>query len=60
MVSAFTAGKSSIADELVFPSPEGSVLDPDNLVKRYFLPAIEHAGCGDSGSTMSAIATEVF
>ena len=44
MLKAFTAGKSSIADELVFPSPEGSVLDPDNLVKRYFLPAIEHAG----------------
>jgi integrase len=44
MLRAFTAGKSSIADELVFPSPEGNVLDPDNLVKRYFLPAIEHAG----------------
>jgi len=44
MLKAFTAGKSSIADELVFPSPEGSVLDPDNLIKRYFLPAIEHAG----------------
>ena len=44
MLSAFTARKSSIAEELVFPSPERSVLDPDNLVKRYFLPAIEHAG----------------
>jgi integrase len=44
MLAAFTAGKSSVADELVFPSPEGSVLDPDNLIKRYFLPAIEHAG----------------
>jgi site-specific recombinase XerC len=44
MLSAFTAGKSNIEDELVFPSPEGSVLDPDNLVKRYFLPSIEHAG----------------
>lgn len=27
-----------------FPSPEGSVLDPDNMIKRYFLPCIEHAG----------------
>jgi len=44
MLKAFTAGKSSIADELVFPSPKGSVLDPDNLIKRYFLPAVEHAG----------------
>src|SRR5258705_8716735 len=44
MLKAFGSGKTSIADELVFPSPEGSVLDPDNLIKRYFLPAIEHAG----------------
>ena len=45
MLEAFTAGKTgSLLDELVFPSPEGSVLDPDNLVKRYFLPTIEHAG----------------
>jgi len=44
MLRAFGAGKASILDEFVFPSPEGSVLDPDNLVKRYFLPAIEHAG----------------
>jgi integrase len=44
LLKAFTDGKASIADDLVFPSPEGSVLDPDNLVKRYFLPCIEHAG----------------
>ncbi len=43
-MEAFSKGKTSIVDELVFPSPEGSVLDPDNLVKRYFLPVIEHAG----------------
>jgi hypothetical protein len=29
MLEAFAAGKTaSILDELVFPSPEGSVLDP--------------------------------
>jgi integrase len=44
MLRAFAAGKTSILDEFVFPSPEGSVLDPDNLVKRYFLPTIEHSG----------------
>jgi hypothetical protein len=44
MLLAFIEGKSSILEELAFPSPEGSVLDPDNLVKRYFLPTIEHAG----------------
>jgi integrase len=44
MLLAFIEGKSSILEELAFPSPEGSVLDPDSLVKRYFLPTIEHAG----------------
>jgi integrase len=44
LVKTFNERKSSIADDLVFPSPEGSVLDPDNLIKRYFLPCIEHAG----------------
>jgi integrase len=39
-----TMEAGSILDELVFPSPEGSVLDPDNLVKRYFLPIIERSG----------------
>jgi hypothetical protein len=44
LLEAFAAGKTSILDDLVFPSSGGSVLDPDNLVKRYFLPSIEHAG----------------
>jgi integrase len=35
---------ATIVDDLVFPSPRGEVLDPDNLIKRYFLPAIECAG----------------
>jgi len=30
-----------IALSLIFPP---LVLDPDNLIKRYFLPAVEHAG----------------
>ncbi len=44
LLKAFSEGKAAIADILVFPSPHGAVLDPDNLIKRYFLPAIEHAG----------------
>jgi len=44
LFKAFSEGRASIADDLVFPSPEGLVLDPDNLIKRYFLPCIEHAG----------------
>lgn len=29
---------------LIFPGPNGRPLDPDNLVKRRFLPALERAG----------------
>jgi len=44
MVEAFANGRSSVADDFVFPAREGGVLDPDNLIKRYFLPSIEAAG----------------
>jgi integrase len=38
------AGKLEILEELVFPSPDGSILDPDNLYHRYFLPVLAKAG----------------
>ena len=44
LLEAFTQGKTSIADGLVFPSRVGRVLDPNNLVHRYFLPCVERAG----------------
>ncbi len=44
LFDAFIAGKGSIADDLVFPSRVGTVLDPDNLVHYHFLPALERAG----------------
>jgi len=44
LLAAFQNGQSSIVDDLVFPAPEGGVLDPDNLYKRYFLSVIERAG----------------
>ena len=44
LLEAFTQGKASISDDLVFPSHEGTVLDPDNLAHRYFLPILEKAG----------------
>jgi integrase len=31
LLDSFLSGKTNIADELVFPSPEGGTLDPDNL-----------------------------
>jgi integrase len=44
LLEAFLIGKSNIADELVFHSPEGTILDPDNLYHRYFLPVVTNAG----------------
>ena len=44
LLQAFLEAKNSIAEELVFPSPDGSILDPDNLYHRYFLPVLAKAG----------------
>ena len=38
------AGKSSIADDLVFPSQAGTVIKPDNTVPRSMEPALDKAG----------------
>jgi integrase len=44
LLEAYLQGKHDISDELVFPSPEGSILDPDNLYHRYFQPVLTKAG----------------
>ena len=44
LLAAFEAGRTTISGDLVFPSQAGTVLDPDNLVHRYFLPSVEKAG----------------
>jgi len=44
LLAAFAAGHDSIADDFVSPSPDGHVLDPDNLFHRYFLPVLAKAG----------------
>ena len=44
LLEAFIRGKTNISDELVFPSPDGGILDPDNLYHRYFLPVSAKAG----------------
>ena len=44
LLKAFLKGKNDIPDDLVFPSPEGSILDPDNLYGRYFQPLLTQAG----------------
>ena len=44
LLEAFLEGRNDISDEQVFPSPDGSILDPDNLYHRYFLPVLTKAG----------------
>ncbi len=44
LLEAFLKGKNDISDELVFLSPDGTILDPDNLYHRYFQPVLMKAG----------------
>jgi integrase len=44
LLRAYLEGKTDISDGLVFPSPEGGILDPDNLYHRYFVPVLAKAG----------------
>ena len=43
MQLAQSKGKDDISHEWVFPSPDGTILDPDNLYHRYFLPVLAQA-----------------
>jgi integrase len=42
--AAKLTGKADIATEQVFSSPVGSILDPDNLYHRYFVPVLAASG----------------
>jgi integrase len=44
LLEAYLKGHGSMAEDLVFPSEAGTVLDGGNIYARYFLPAIERAG----------------
>ncbi len=44
LLEAFLKGDQNISDNLVFPSPDGAILDPDNLYHRYFQPVLIKAG----------------
>jgi integrase len=44
MLEAFLKGKTSVADDLVFPSKAGTVIDQSNLTNYHFLPCLERAG----------------
>jgi integrase len=41
LLTAMMAGKTSIADDLIFLSKAGTVLDPNNLVHYHFLPCLK-------------------
>jgi integrase len=44
MLLAFGRGQDSVADDLVFPSEKGTVLNVSNIVRRHFVPALDRAG----------------
>ncbi len=44
LFNAFLRGRTSVADELVFPSQAGTPIKPDNIAVRYMQPALEKAG----------------
>jgi hypothetical protein len=44
MLEAFFKGQTSIAEDLVFPSKAGTVLDQSNRTQYHFLPCLDRAG----------------
>lgn len=36
--------RAAILQQLVFPSQDGRILDPDNLYHRYFVPVLKKSG----------------
>ena len=44
LLEASEQSRTSIADDLVFPSQAGTPIKPDNIAVRYMQPALEKAG----------------
>jgi hypothetical protein len=44
LLAAYRKGKTDVSEELAFPSPDGGILDPDNLYHRYFQPVLAVQG----------------
>ncbi len=44
LLAAYLKGKTDVSSELLFPGPDGGILDPDNLYHRYFVPVLAKAG----------------
>jgi len=60
LLEAYLKGKSDISDELVFRSPDGTILDLDNLYHRIFLPVLAKAGIRRIRLHDSAIRSDRF
>ena len=43
-MEAYLKGNNDISDDLVFRAPKGTILNPDNLYHRIFLPVLAKAG----------------
>jgi len=44
LLEAYLSGRTSISDDLVFPSQAGTPIKPDNIAVRYMQPALVAAG----------------
>ncbi len=44
LLEAYLKGKNDISEDLVFQTAQGTILDPDNLYHRVFLPVLAAAG----------------
>jgi integrase len=57
MLEAYLAGKTSVADELVFPSEAGTPLNGSNVYSRTFFPRSRKQGCDTSAFMIFATPT---
>jgi hypothetical protein len=55
LLEAYLEGKNDISDELVFRSPEGTILDPDNLCHVYSCPCWPRLASAGFACTISVI-----
>jgi integrase len=44
LLAAYLEGKNDISGDLVFQTAQGTIVDPDNLYHRFFLPVLAKAG----------------
>jgi len=60
LLEAFLKGKNDIADDLVFRSPDGAIVDPDNLTIGFSCLSSRRRGSARSGFTISGIRLALY